>query len=91
MLGLQFMKIKLSREDSIKGRFKSNGSDVESVVSKDISDNQKAINLVYVVLCYLTVVIITGSVSILIYLIVVKEAGHLLIAKGINLVTFSVF
>lgn len=95
MLGLQFMKIKLNREDSIKGRFKSNGSDVESIVSKDISDNQKAIIcmscLVYVVLCYLTVVIITGSVSILLYLIVVKEAGHLLIAKGINLVTFSVF
>lgn len=95
MLGLQFMKVKLSREDSIKGIFKSNGSDVESAVSKDVLDNQKAINcmscLVYVILGYLTVVIITGSVSIFVYLIVINQAGHSLIAKGINLTTFSVF
>jgi Trk-type K+ transport system membrane component len=95
MLGVQFMKLKLSREGSIKGIFKLNGSDVESAVSKDILDNQKVINcmsrLVYVVLGYLTMAIITGSVSILLYLIVVKQAGHMLIAKNINLVTFSVF
>ncbi|KAJ3707869.1 hypothetical protein LUZ61_011574 [Rhynchospora tenuis] len=91
MLGLQFMKVKLSREDSIKG----NGSDVESAISEDIFDIQKAIKcmscLVHVVLGYLTVVNVTGSVSVLVYLTVVKQAGNLLKAKGIKLSTFSVF
>ncbi|KAJ4758295.1 Cation transporter HKT1 [Rhynchospora pubera] len=95
MLGLQFMKVKLSRENSIDGRFISNESDVEFAISEDIIDKKRTIKcmscLVHVVLGYLTVVNVAGSVSVLIYLTVVKQAGNLLKAKGIKLSTFSVF
>ncbi|KAF9612425.1 hypothetical protein IFM89_000173 [Coptis chinensis] len=47
--------------------------------------------LAYVVLAYLLLVLVGGSILVLVYLSLVSSAGNVLKAKGIKLSTFSVF
>ncbi|KAJ3679252.1 hypothetical protein LUZ60_017263 [Juncus effusus] len=95
MLGLQFTKVKISIEDSVKGTLKPNRSDIESNNLENSFDNQKVIKnltcMVHIVVGYLIVLIFFGSVSILLYLTIVKQAGDVIGRKGIKYATFSVF